>query len=743
MQLKNPIHLVVIFLTLLILEAIPLVVVLNNKPEDAQTQTHAASMVQASSSPIKTVFLILMENHDWSQIKGTATYITNTLLPMGAHAENYHNVSSGTLHPSEPNYITLEAGTNALPDHAFTTDADPGSANSSSSTSHLVSELSAAGIPWKAYQEDISGSGCPISSSGGFAPKHLGALFFQDVVGNPPNASNMTCATHVRPYTELAADLAANKVSGYNFITPNLTDDMHNGSVQQGDQWLATELPKIMASQAYQNGGAIFITWDEGSGSGNNPIGMIVLSPLAKKNYQNTIAYSHASMLKTAAEIFGVSPAMGNASSATDLSDLFTVSVTGGGTPPTQGTPSPTVFNGVPSPACIGQGICATQPPTGGPAMQPNTSAAPSGTQQNPSQSVTSQAPVQPSQSPCQSGTVAVTAAHRRPSRHHHRNNGRGNRNNGGNTNGLIGQILQLLRQLLNLILKLLGQSPVPSNPSPTPTPCPPIVPLPSQGAALSPTVFGQPSSVPLSATPTSGQTLAPSGTKQTITAYGWGGSAAYQPSGSPWWTLNDAWGGPPPNTQAIDYYPNTFPNNTTLRWTYGGSGGNVLGYPEIVIGDQNGQTAKSPNGVEPAWYGKTLGSLSHFILSWDITINTQNGDNWDILFENHMSGHETGIFLKDPGWVTSGTHFSSLGGISGIGRPNCWASGSFCIVPDGPLNGTPMLKGSVDLLPIFKWAIANGWMSSSEPVYGWEFGVEPTNGSGSVTFNSLSVDIK
>src|SRR5450631_1856480 len=64
------------------------------------------------SPPQRTVFVILMENHEWSQIKGSASapYINNTLLPMGAHAEQYYNPPN--LHPSEPNYIWLEAGTN-------------------------------------------------------------------------------------------------------------------------------------------------------------------------------------------------------------------------------------------------------------------------------------------------------------------------------------------------------------------------------------------------------------------------------------------------------------------------------------------------------------------------------------------------------------------------------------------------------------------------------------------------------
>jgi hypothetical protein len=165
-----------------------------------------------------------------------------------------------------------------------------------------------------------------------------------------------------------------------------------------------------------------------------------------------------------------------------------------------------------------------------------------------------------------------------------------------------------------------------------------------------------------------------------------------------------------------------------------------VLGYPEVIIGDQNGTSLPSPNGVEPAWHGKTLASLSHFTVSWDVVINNENGDNWDILFENHMNGHEVGIFLKDPGWATGGTHFSNLGGISGVGIPDCWASGSFCVVPDAVLAGTPMLSGSVDLIPIWNWAIANGWMASSYVINGWEMGIEPTNGSGSATFKSISV---
>src|SRR6185437_149706 len=72
------------------------------------------------------------------------------------------------------------------------------------------------------------------------------------------------------------------------------------------------------------NGGAIFITWDEGVGD-DGPIGMIVLSPLARGGgYFNNIHYTHGSTLRTLQEIFGVGPLLNDATNSIDLSDLFT-----------------------------------------------------------------------------------------------------------------------------------------------------------------------------------------------------------------------------------------------------------------------------------------------------------------------------------------------------------------------------------------------------------------------------------
>src|SRR5262249_52081614 len=152
----------------------------------------------------------------------------------------------------------------------------------------LVTLLERAGISWKAYQEGIAGNVCPLQSTGRYAPKHNPMVFFDDVTGtNNPNSPR--CIQHVRPYSELASDLSSDTVPRYNFITPNLCNDMHdscgptNDQTRQGDNWLAAEIPRIMASRAYRSGGVILVLWDESEGIfSNSPIGMIALSPAAK-----------------------------------------------------------------------------------------------------------------------------------------------------------------------------------------------------------------------------------------------------------------------------------------------------------------------------------------------------------------------------------------------------------------------------------------------------------------------------
>src|SRR5436189_3516169 len=175
-------------------------------------QAHATSHTN-----ISTVFLILMENVSWPDIVGStnAPYIKNVLVPQSSCATNMFIVS-GTF-GSLPQYLWLESGTN----WGVTSDSSDPAAHHFATTNHLVIQLQNAGISWKAYQESISGTTCPTSSSGLYAAYHNPFVYFDDIYLDAAN-----CTNHIRPYTELARDLSNNTVARYNFITPDLCNDM-------------------------------------------------------------------------------------------------------------------------------------------------------------------------------------------------------------------------------------------------------------------------------------------------------------------------------------------------------------------------------------------------------------------------------------------------------------------------------------------------------------------------------------
>jgi hypothetical protein len=281
--------------------------------------------VEAAPPPppaIQTVFFILMSSQPWSAVAGSksAPYINGKLLPAAAHCESYYAAPPMILQ-SEPNVVWLEAGQ----DFGFTTNGLP-TVNHTASTSHLVDQLEAAGVTWKAYVEGATAGVCPIADVSPMRTYNVPFVFFDDVVGTPPAANAKRCVEHVVPYTQLATDLAKDAVPQYAFIVPNDCDDMHDTCtttpVEQGDTWLSTAVPPILASKAYTTSGAVFIAWDFAS-TGYMPIGFIALSPKVKPGFAGTATLSASSTLLTLQEIFGVGPDLGDAKNAADLRGLF------------------------------------------------------------------------------------------------------------------------------------------------------------------------------------------------------------------------------------------------------------------------------------------------------------------------------------------------------------------------------------------------------------------------------------
>jgi phosphatidylinositol-3-phosphatase len=290
------------------------------------TKQSCSELTAATPNPAPqwtgSVFTIVMENKSRGDIIGNkAAPFINQLVAQGALAAGYHD---SYVHPSEPNYIWMVAGEN----FGVLDDADP-AAHHLDSTSHLADQVERAGLTWKAYQESM-GAPCGLTSHGRYAAKHDPFVYFNDVNGWDGTAFHPSprCTDHVVDYSQLDADLASHAVPDYVFITPNLDHDMHDGSVADGDAWLAREVPKLLASDAFQRGGVLFLLWDEGGGTpaADDPP-FIAISPHARAGFVSQADYDHSSYLKTVQAVLGVDalPCDSGSDSVATMDDLFSV----------------------------------------------------------------------------------------------------------------------------------------------------------------------------------------------------------------------------------------------------------------------------------------------------------------------------------------------------------------------------------------------------------------------------------
>jgi len=277
----------------------------------------------------RTVFVIAMENHNWTQPATTtspqpifdnpAAPFINSLVngssgisDQVAYATNYLNSGIG-VHPSEPNYIWAEAGDNLgvfNDDTPYHADCTPDTVQTTHQ--HLSAFLARRHHSWRSYQEDtdVDGTNTPldrglwtvplVNLSGSFtapgrngynyspqfnyAAKHNPMVFFTDTNGGCNTTTTNPLRLNYAPLQQLTLDLQNDAAADYNWITPNQFNDMHTtlsngyggpagtpdkgdgGRIAQGDNFLARMVPLIMASDAYKHHGVIVLWWDESEG---------------------------------------------------------------------------------------------------------------------------------------------------------------------------------------------------------------------------------------------------------------------------------------------------------------------------------------------------------------------------------------------------------------------------------------------------------------------------------------------
>jgi phosphatidylinositol-3-phosphatase len=281
----------------------------------AAGRTAASGPCGTMSSPpaYKHVIWVWMENHSYGTVIGSphAPYL-NTLAKECGLATNYHNIS----HPSLPNYLGATSG---LPPSQL-----PGKDCGTQNCGTTAPSIFGQGETWRAYQESMPSS-CDRSNSGEYAARHNPPPYYKSLAG---------CAKYDVPFSQLASDLAGQQLPAFSFITPNLIDDMHDGTVAQGDAWLSRALPQIFASPQYRNGStAVFVTWDEGEGGHTSNcvanttdvgchVATLVISPSTVPGTRSATLFNHYSLLGTAEQLLGL-PRLGQAAAYQTMVSAF------------------------------------------------------------------------------------------------------------------------------------------------------------------------------------------------------------------------------------------------------------------------------------------------------------------------------------------------------------------------------------------------------------------------------------
>ncbi len=262
-------------------------------PGPARVALAAAAVPQPAH-----VVIVIEENRAAANIIGnkSAPFI-NALAARGANMVQ----SYAETHPSEPNYLALFAGST----FGVTKDSCPVNAGAAP---NLASELLAAGYTFAGFAEGLPAVGSPVCSAGKYARKHVPWANFTNV---PPTDSLPFSAFPMGNYAALPT---------VSFVIPDNDDNMHDGSIAQGDAWLSQKLSGY-ANWAMANNSLLIVTWDEDDNSSRNQIPTVFYGAHVRPgSYGEQI--SHYNVLSTLEQMYGL-PKTGYAANAPAITDIW------------------------------------------------------------------------------------------------------------------------------------------------------------------------------------------------------------------------------------------------------------------------------------------------------------------------------------------------------------------------------------------------------------------------------------
>ena len=241
------------------------------------------------------VVIVVMENKAYSQIVGSpgASYV-DALAKDGA----LFTRSYGVTHPSQPNYLALFSGsTRGIGSNACPLELQG---------ENLAGALLAKGLSFASYSESMPEAGFEGCIHGAYMRKHN------------PVSNWKELAAYNQPFTAFPQDYS--QLPTVALVVPDQMNDMHDGSIAQGDAWLARNI-RPYAQWAMTHNSLLIVTWDEDNGWEENHIATIFTGAMVKPG-KSAQRISHYTVLRTIEEMYGL-PFLGESAKEKPIAGIW------------------------------------------------------------------------------------------------------------------------------------------------------------------------------------------------------------------------------------------------------------------------------------------------------------------------------------------------------------------------------------------------------------------------------------
>ncbi|HWY40412.1 MAG TPA: alkaline phosphatase family protein [Chthoniobacterales bacterium] len=319
---------------------------------------------QAQQPAFDHIVVVIEENHSFSDIIGnSAAPNINALAASGANIVNASTDPQGNTsgshavrHPSQPNYLELYSGSNqgTIMDGHPGSSSEPFSSPPPFTTPNLGAALRNSGFSFATYSQTLPSVGFDGDSSGEYMRKHNPVTNWMNDI-NP--TTNQYPSTLNQPFTTFPQ--IASSPGGFanlptvSFVVPDQTYDMHDGTIQQADDWLKQNIIDTYLPWAMTHNSLLIVTWDEdGDDTATNQIPTIFAGAKVKPgNYTETnlnannphvgsptdpgiqtptgTAMNHYNVLSTIEDAYGLTH-IGGSLNRRPVSDIFNVSIFSG-----------------------------------------------------------------------------------------------------------------------------------------------------------------------------------------------------------------------------------------------------------------------------------------------------------------------------------------------------------------------------------------------------------------------------